>query len=67
MTYFRRFKKVLSSEKSYFCATLTRWVINHPCPISNGQYKKKKEAFSTPIGTFILDINKRAAASKQPP
>jgi len=46
---------------------LTRWVINHPYPISNGQYKKKKAAFSTPIGTFILDIKKRAAASKQPP
>lgn len=66
MPLFGGLEKCCFLGKSRFWATLTRRMINHLPPLSNKRYRKKKYAFLTLIGTFILGVNKRAAASKQP-
>lgn len=60
-------KKCSFWRKNRFCATCIPRMINHLHSLFNRQYGKKKEAFSTLIGTFILGVKKRTAASKQPP
>ena len=67
MPLFGGLEKCCFLGKSRFWATLTLWMINHLHHLSNKQYRKKKYAFSTLIGTFILGVKKRAADSKQPP
>lgn len=67
MPLFGGLEKCCFWGKSRFWATLTLWMINHLHPLSNKRYRKKKYAFSTLIGTFVLGVKKKAAASKQPP